>query len=215
MKNTISILLIVLVSQLFADNSKSTDKKYPFNYGKIQDNIYTNPYFGFSITVPANWTIQNKTQIDFVMSKGKDIIEFKDEAVSKAVDKMDISSMTLLMTSKHEIGAPVDFNPSIIIMAEDVSMYPGIKKGSDYLFQVKKQFQNSNMNYTMAADYDSLMLSDIKFDVLACTKDESIIHLNYLCAIRKKYALFFIMTYSNDDEKEELLNFVKTTQFQK
>ena len=79
MKKTITLLLILTAIYVFADNPKSNEIKYPFNYGRMEDTIYSNPFFGFKVTVPSIWFVQNKTQIDFAITKGKDIIEFKDE----------------------------------------------------------------------------------------------------------------------------------------
>ncbi len=210
----LSLFLLCFITNANADNSKIKSEKFPFNYGKMEDTVYANPFFGFKMSVPSAWVVQNKSQIAYVISKGKDAVEFKEETTNKAIKDLDVSSMTLIMLSKHELGAPVEFNPSLMIMAEDVSMYPGVKIGSDYLFQLKRQFKNSNLNFTVSEEYGNTELSGNKFDILECSKEGTNTHLDYICSIQKRFAFAFIITYSNEDEKNELMDIVRTTQLQ-
>lgn len=194
-----------------ADNSNTTiNENYPINYGRMDDTIYINPYFGFKFSVLSSWTIKNKTQIDFVITKGKEVITFKDDLVNSTVDKMDLSSNTLLMISRYKTGA---FNPSLIIMAEEISMFSSTKTGKDYLFQVKRQLENSNLNMIVNELKDGLTLSDIKFDKLDCFSEINKTHLTYYCSIQKNHALVFIITYMENEDHVALLNMIKSTQF--
>lgn len=194
-----------------ADNSNTTiNENYPINYGRMDDTIYINPYFGFKFSVLSSWTIKNKKQIDFVLTKGKEVITFKDELVNSTVDKMDLSSNTLLMISRYKTGV---FNPSLIIMAEEVSMFSSTKTGKDYLFQVKRQLENSNLNMIVNELKDGLTLSDIKFDKLDCFSEINKTHLTYYCSIQKNHALVFIITYMENEDHVALLNMIKSTQF--
>jgi hypothetical protein len=194
-----------------ADNLNTTiNENYPINYGRMDDTIYINPYFGFKFSVLSSWTIKNKKQIDFVLTKGKEVITFKDELVKSTVDKMDLSSNTLLMISRYKTGA---FNPSLIIMAEEISMFSSTKTGKDYLFQVKRQLENSNLNMIVNELKDGLTLSDIKFDKLDCFSEINKTHLSYYCSIQKNHALVFIITYIENEDHVALLNMIKSTQF--
>jgi hypothetical protein len=194
-----------------ADNLNTTiNENYPINYGRMDDTIYINPYFGFKFSVLSSWTIKNKKQIDFVLSKGKEVVTFKDELVNSTVDKMDLSSNTLLMISRYKTGA---FNPSLIIMAEEISMFSTTKTGKDYLLQVKRQLSNSNLNMIVNEPKDGLTLSDIKFDKLDCFSEINKTHLSYYCSIQKNHALVFIITYIENEDHVALLNMIKSTQF--
>lgn len=215
MKNILYLFLLIISIPAIADNLKTSDSKYPFNYGKIEDSTYTNPFFKFSISIPSTWTIQNKTQIDFVISKGKDIVQFDDDAINKAIDKIDVNSMTLLMVSKYEIGAPVIFNPNLIVMAENILTYPGIKKGNDYLYHVGNGLKKSTLNYECTEIEEIFNVDHINFYGIECQRAASTAQILYYTSIIKKYAFSFIVTFSNETEKEELLSIIKTTVFQK
>ncbi len=228
-KDVFFILLLLLNTSMYSDNSileksilenndltdadnsnTTTNENYPINYGRMEDTIYINPYFGFKFSVLSSWTIKNKTQIDFVLTKGKEVITFKDDLVNSTVDKMDLSSNTLLMISRYKTGA---FNPSLIIMAEEISMFSSTKTGKDYLFQVKRQLENSNLNMIVNELKDGLTLSDIKFDKLDCFSEINKTHLTYYCSIQKNHALVFIITYMENEDHVALLNMIKSTQF--
>ncbi len=228
-KDVFFILLLLLNTSMYSDNSileksilenndltdadnsnTTTNENYPINYGRMEDTIYINPYFGFKFSVLSSWTIKNKKQIDFVLSKGKEVVTFKDELVNSTVDKMDLSSNTLLMISRYKTGA---FNPSLIIMAEEISMFSTTKTGKDYLLQVKRQLSNSNLNMIVNEPKDGLTLSDIKFDKLDCFSEINKTHLTYYCSIQKNHALVFIITYMENEDHVALLNMIKSTQF--
>ncbi|MBK6275908.1 MAG: hypothetical protein IPF58_15025 [Saprospirales bacterium] len=215
MKKTITLLLILTAIYVFADNPKSNEIKYPFNYGRMEDTIYTNPFFGFKVTVPSTWFVQNKTQIDFAITKGKDIIEFKDEILSKEMEKVDVNSMTLLMVVKYEVGAPVAFNPSLMVMAENVLMLPGVKLGSDYLFHARAALNQSNIKFSCDSTYEKKVISKVDFYKMSCNINESIVKQEYISSILQRYALTFIITYSTEEERNELMAIINSAQFKK
>ena len=68
------------------------------------------------------------------------------------------SSETIIGTNivravvKMIFGKPVDFNPSILCIAEQVRHMPGIKRVKDYLLQGKKLLESSPMEISFAED---------------------------------------------------------------
>lgn len=214
MKNIIFLLFLFTSVHLFADSFKNDDKeKYPFNYGRMDDTIYTNPFFGFKIAIPSDWFVQNKTQIDYVLSKGKDVVTFDSEILNKAVKSVDVNSLTLLLVYKYETGAPVKYNPSIVLMAENVLMQPGIKTGGDYLFHVRKGLMQSNLNFDCSESDSISVLDEYKFYKIDCDVNEGVIQQNYFTAIIKRFAFSFIISFSNETEKNELLSIINSTEF--
>ena len=214
MKQLLTIFLsLCFILPMKADTPKKTEKVYPFNYGKMEDNVYTNPFFGIRLPVPDNWNVQNNSQIEYVISKGKDVVQFEDELLNESVKNIDINSMTLLMLSKYEMGAPVAFNPNITLMAEDVSMSTGIRKGSDYLFHVKNGLQKSNLQMTCTPEEDPVTISGQTFYRLTCERAESDIKLIYYTTISKRYAVSFVAACNTDEEEQELKSIINSITF--
>lgn len=214
MKNLFFTLLLMVLLNLFADNTKPVNKEYPFNYGRMEDTVYVNPFFGLKIPIPSSWTVQNKSQIEYIFSKAKDIIEFKDEASNKILENTDVNSMALLVVYKYETGAPVTFNPSIAILAENVLMSPGVKKGADYLFHISNNLKNINLNYECNPTRSDIMKIDqFNFADLNCTLREGVVKQRYISTVIKRYAFSFIISYAEDEEEEELLSIIKLAEF--
>ena len=216
MKKNITIIFLLSAVHLFADNPKISDNnRFPFNYGRMEDTVYTNPFFGFKLAIPSTWIVQNKTQIDYVLSKSKDVLDFDNELMNKAVEKLDVNSMTLLMVYKYEIGAPVKYNPSIIILAESMLMQPGIKTGDDYLYHVSSGLKQSNLNYECNPSENKFTYDDFTFSVLDCSIIQTIVYQKYYSSVIKRYAFSFIITFSDDEERDELINIINTAEFVK
>lgn len=214
MKKIIFSIFLITIVHLFADNSKTADnEKYPFNYGRMDDTIYTNPFFGFKIAIPSDYFVQNKTQIDYVLSKGKGALNFDSEVLNKAVKEVDVNSMTLLLVYKYETGSPVKYNPSIVIMAENILMQPGIKTGADYLFHVRKGLMQSNLNFDCTVDENTTIFDKYELYKIDCKVNEGVIQQNYFTTIIKRYAFSYIISFSTEVEKNELLSIINSTEF--
>lgn len=216
-KLSIIVLIIMQCFYALADNDQAakTKKTYPFNYGVLTDSAYSNPYFGIHLQFPADWIIQNKTQIQNIFEIGKKAIEFNDEASNKYMESIDVNSMTLLMLAKYEYGSPVEFNPSLILMAENIINFPGIKKGSDYHFHLTKLLKESNLDMEVVNSDDSIPTNKHTFYVLECVRNASGIHLEYYTAIINKFAVSFVIAYKEDDDKNRLLKIIHSLKFDK
>ena len=118
-----------------------------FDFGKIEDGFYQNSYFGFEIGIPDGWIVQSQEQRQNMMKVSKEIVAGDNENLKAVINASEINSANLLSVFQYEIGSPVDFNPNINIIVENIQLSPGIKNGSDYLYQVRKLMMQSNLKY--------------------------------------------------------------------
>ena len=96
--------------------------------GYLENDVYVNEFFGFSLPIPENWSVQNRDQLEMIKSAGEELMGDSKE-VKYAQKESAKNTYYLLTIFKYELGTPVDFNPSIIIIGENVSHSPGIKSG--------------------------------------------------------------------------------------
>jgi hypothetical protein len=127
-----------MLSLLLGCHPKASDE---IGFGEYSDGVYSNDYLGFNISLPSDWNIQNSEQRTELIKKGAEVVADDDSNLKRIVKTSELQTVNLFSVFKFLQGAPVNFNPSIIAVAENVKAFPGIKRGSDYLF-IRKHFCN-------------------------------------------------------------------------
>lgn len=175
-------------------------------YGEIENGIYKNEYFNMSIEVPKGWAVQSKAALTQLSDRGGELIAGDDKNLRAVLKESEKQSVHLFAFFKYEQGTPVDFNPSIIAVAENVAYMPGIKSGSDYLYHVKKLLQAGRLKYSFPKEIYTKEISGISFDVMPAeiAVTDKVIYQNYYAARIKDYALGFVLSYSSEAEINEL-----------
>ncbi|MGY0216513.1 hypothetical protein ACWJJH_03880 [Endozoicomonadaceae bacterium StTr2] len=197
-------LVFTLYSLLLAGNSVAAVQQ--IDEGVITPTgRYQNDYLDFSIAIPKGWAVKTQAQMQEIQKEGTDLLAGDDENLKKIIKASSPKTVNLFAFSKYEMGAPVESNPSVASVAENVQGAPGIKRGSDYLFHVKRMLQNSNMEYHFDTGFERT-LGNTTFDVLPATlKVGSVtVYQEYTAIIVKGYALALVLTFRTPEEREEL-----------
>jgi hypothetical protein len=209
MKKCLSLLvLFAALSLLDADELR-------LDVGRIDKLTYTNDYFGLQLTVPEKWQIQDSEARDRLMKVGKEVIAGDNQNMKAMLDVSEQNAVNLLTLFKFPLGAAVDFNPSLVCVAEKVSQLPGIKKGSDYLFHVRKLLESGQLKYKFDDQVYSEKIGGTDFDFMITHLDVRNISLTqkYYASIQKGYALGFVLSSSNEIEAQEVHKILQTVNF--
>ncbi|MCX6237351.1 MAG: hypothetical protein NTY07_07300 [Bacteroidia bacterium] len=212
MKNTFYLFsFLVYISTLLG--CSNSDKPIDFDYGKIENNKYINNYFGCEISIPKEWVIQTKEQMDKLSKKGSDLLAGDNSNTKALLKASEVKTANLLGVFKYERGAAVDFNPNFMIIAENISDYPGIKSGRDYLFQTRKLLDQSQFKYDfLDSVFKKEKINNIEFySMNAFVKNMNTeIKQIYFSTIIKGFSFDIILTYNNELQKQELISVIKT-----
>jgi len=181
-----------------------------FDYGMVEKGVYKNRFFEFTIPVHEDWVIQNKEQINRIVTEGTKLIAGDDKNMEAVLKASEVNTAYLLSVFKYEIGAPVDYNPSFMIIAENISDTPGIKRGSDYLFQLKKILEQAQIAYTFPKEVYRKQISETSFDVLEAQINlmGKTVTQDYISCVKNGFSLSFAATYSNEEEKVQLYEMI-------
>lgn len=210
----ISVLAIGFTSCQNASISNEIPKE--FDYGKIVNGTYSNNYLGFSIQFDTTWEVQSDEQKQMLEDIGKEYVGGDDEDFKKTMEASKVNTANLLMLFKHPLGTIETFNPSFVVVAENVKNYTGIKDGKDYLNQAKKLLQASQMQYAFNKPIYKRNMGKHEFFVLEGSigiADNAVIQ-EYITTVVNGFCLSFIATYSDDTEKTDLHEFLSTLKFQ-
>jgi len=186
-----------------------------FDYGKIENGVYTNSYFDFEIPVPPNWVVQNKDQVQQLQKTGEELVSGNNKELGAKIKAANVTTAMLLTVFKNKTDAVTDkFNSSFIILSENLGGMP-IKKGSDYLAHAKEIMQQSNMSYQFAPDYSTEKIGNKEFDRMDVSLNGQTgnVQQSYYSVIDKDFALSIIISYGDDQQKAELKNIIDKIKF--
>ena len=192
-------------------NGQASNLPNNFDYGSIHPTKYINKFFKIEIPINPEWVVQTDEQVRNLSEVGKDIISGDNEDLKSIVEAAEVNSAYLLTVFKYEVGAAVEFNPSYMLLAENISGFPGIKTGDDYLFHAKKLLQQSQMDYTFKKNNYERRIGSQTFVVMEATLnylDQTIIQ-EYHSTIMNGFALSIIVTSASKQDQEELLTLLK------
>lgn len=186
-----------------------------FDFGKIEDGLYTNNFFKLKIPFNPSWIVQDKQQMNDLVETGSDLFAGDDKTLKSAIKSAKVNTAYLFTIFKHEVGAAVEFNPSFMVIAENTKSLPGLKNGSDYLFHAKKFLEQSQMKYLFEKDVFEKKIGNSDFHVLEAKLDQmgTLIIQEYIATVTKGFSLSFVVTYSNEDERNELYKIVDKIKF--
>ncbi len=209
--------IILILLSIVIVSCKTNGIPENFDYGKVENNIYTNSFFNLNMTLPTDWVVQTKEQNDQLMKLGQEMLANDNENLKAAIKASEINTANLLTIFEHEVGSVVEYNPSMVLIVENLRFSPGIKSGKDYLTQSKKVLKQTQIKYNN--------IDDTKFEKVNVNKQDfylmnlSLNHLNmnikqgYYSILKNGFSINVIISYVTEKQKQELEKILNTLKF--
>lgn len=210
---TAVLLLTILISGCKVENTPDN-----FDYGKVEGNKYVNSYFDLEMDVPADWFVQSQEQMENITKVGKDMVAGDDENMKAIVKASDVNTANLLGVFQHEYGSAVQFNPNFLVVAENVKAAPGMRTGSDYLFQSRRLLTQSQFQYDRIDEtFEKETINGTDFYKMKAEVSLMGITIRqiYYSTILKDFSFNVIISYSSDEQKDALLKVINSMTFKK
>jgi hypothetical protein len=154
--------------------------------GTLRDGTYRNATFGFSYKVPISWV---------------------DRTVDMRQDSSQVSQSQVLLAafSRPPEAAGESINAAVIIAAESVSNYPGLKRAAEYFEPLtaattSKGFTVVNQPYEFSAGTKLLVRSDFSRE-----QGPQKMYQSSIAMLQNGYIVSFTIVAANQDEAEALL----------
>lgn len=211
-----NIVFITLIAGLFICLGCKKASIEKIGFGTLENSVYRNDYFKMNVELPTDWHALDDEARKDLMLKGKQLLTGQDNNLKAVVEASELNSVNLLTAFKHPVGSPVPYNPNLVCVAEKVSHAPGIKRGSDYLYQVKKLINMGQMSYVFPGEIYSQDIGGISFDVQDAEVNLGTMKVKqkYYAAIMKGYAMGFVVSFTTDEEEKSLQNILAAVSFQ-
>lgn len=157
--------------------------------GTLADGIYHNPFFAFKYKIPYGWVERTKEM----------------QGDPQPGDEPGKSLVLLAAFERPPQAAGGTVNSAVVIAAERVSSYPGLKTAADYFgplteLTAGKGFTVVNAPYQFPVGTKQLVRSDFSKALVKLTMQQA-----SLVALRKGYILSFTFIGGSEDEVEQLI----------
>ncbi len=166
--------------------------------GAVSDGVYRNPSLGFTCTIPGGWVLRT----DEINSEQ----DGKAANDGEAPPQFASSGRVLLAAfSRPPLARGEDVNASILIAAESVAAYPGLKDAAQYfgpLTEVAKAqgFQVDEEPYEFSVGARTVVRGDFEKNV-----GSRVMHQSTLVMLVRSYAVSFTFIGGTEEEVEELI----------
>jgi len=205
------IVLIVLSTSCKEEKNLPTD----FDYGVVENGVYKNNYFGVSIPFNPDWDVQSQKQMSDLTKSGTDLLTGDNDEFQKVVDASLVNVAELFMIFKHELGSTTEFNPSFIMNAENLKQFPNVKDAEGYLVSAKDLLLQSNMQINFRSDEYEVEIGNEKFICMEIENASYGIFQDYFVTLKRGFAIAFIVTYVNEEDKKELYSIIENIKINK
>jgi len=210
------LLAIVMLTACFIFPSACQEKaSEEVDRGAFAGPLYRNNYFGMTITIPADWSIQDSKSMQTLKNLGKQVIDKDDKNLKAVMEASELQTVSLFAVFQHPLGSPVPFNPNLMGLAERVRHMPGIKRGKDYHFHTRKLLESSQMSVRFPEEIYTETFGGIEFDVLYSETSfgTTLVKQKQYGAVMKGYILLLVTTFANQDQEATLDEILKTLTF--
>ena len=182
----------------------------PWITKNTKDNRYENAFFGFSVDKPKGWYSASAQEMNSVVKAAQSIFKaYKDEVAKIVPNWSGDSTLPLFVFSKFSLTT-VNFksNPNIIAMAENKTVYSGIKTGCDFFNITKLIYKKLPINVRFLGKCRDLDVNGQTFQTqMIRTTFPGITTVKqtlYVKLMKQDYIAVFALSYGDQDGKIEL-----------
>jgi len=209
--------LLCIVAFVITFISSGQDIPSDFDYGKIEDNQYSNSFFELTIDIPDGWFVQNDDVVKQLSEKGARAIG--GEKMVRTIKAAEVTTANLIMVDQFDIATHTDptiINSNFTLIAENLgvaSVY--IKDGKDYLDASRKEFDKSHVPIVINSETKSIDIDGETFYYFdaVLTMQGVEIKQRYISTVMNGFALLYVATYGTEDQLGKLMSILNNADF--
>jgi hypothetical protein len=208
------VILAVAVSLAQAPAQSSSSSAQPttrpakasrsIDPGAVSNNVYRNKTLGFTCKIPDAWVLRT----DEMNAKDDDEeTPSPDSAPGSPPPASSAGSKVLLAAfSRPPAARGEDINSSIVIAAEPVASYPGLKEAAEYFYPIEEVAKAQSLlldedPYAITIGATTLVRGDFHKDV-----GTRVLHQSTLVLLSHGYAVSITLIAGTTDEVEDLID---------
>lgn len=188
------------------------DKPEQAGRGTFSGRRYANEFFGLSVKVPDDWFLPSVEDFDRLMAAGAKLAGKTAKATVAGDGPQDTRLFSLF---RHPPESDEPDNPGLIAVAEYIGKKSTMKSGSDYLGQFIKSLR-SPLEWAANGEMTTEKLGGATFSKLSgrLSNEWFCVDQTYYTAIRKGYAVCFVLSYTDSQQLTDLTEILATVKFE-
>ncbi len=201
-----SFTLIAAFFLLITSCKQFTGIPDDFDYGKIENNIYSNKFFGFNMPVQNGWEALNKSYMDSLRAEGLKEIADGNSELEKSFESSEIKTANLISIIKTDTIIFQPYSANISLVAENLKLAIHIKDGKSYLETAKEFMVNSGIDIKFVGPITDYEIGEKKFYTMEIVNDYSgmEVHQDFYATIINGFGLSFVGSWVNDEQRESI-----------
>jgi hypothetical protein len=183
--------------------------------GTATNAIYQSRYFGFTMTIPTGWIVQDQASQKQINEEGAALVAGKDKELEAGLKAADLETIHLFTASKYPKGTM--HNPAIGAIAERVREPQRIQLGKDYLLELRRTLESGQLQAAFPSEIRTVRLSGVDFDAMDVElkpRGMKKVKERFYATIKRGYALCFILAYMTDEEEAFERKILDTVKFE-
>ncbi len=213
-----AITLCVLFALVVYMTGCKNPRKIPdnFDYGHWTGTTYRNDFFGFELTVPADWHISGDANAELreAMNTANELGFTNEKEAAKILKAAEVTTANLFMVARYtdeEATEKEAFNPNILSLAENISLPGKAVSQADYV-QAFRQNATKTVPGLVILSEETKKIGNRDFTSLRASFGIQgvVIQQEHLIRLEKGFALVFALTWVDDQEKTKLDDIMAT-----
>ncbi len=210
MKKNYSLILIITFFFLSFQNSNNN-----FDHGIVEGHQYKNHFLGLSLTVPNDWQIADKKQLEIIYNMRHHEQTNGDKKTKPIVKDQEVTHAILFYATKHLATETEPSLPSIFLMAENLKNTPQIKTGKDYLI-APNTLNMSFRNYPYKIN--DIKKTSIGSKEFYAVREKNLILKHELTKVTSStiingFSLTIVVGFENKAQEDEIIEVLKNITF--
>ena len=209
----ISVLVCVLTTpSLVTLGQKAPEKSQPQNefLGGISNGVYKNPFFGFELEVPENWTKFDSGEVDTAKNLGVEALRSESDRTNKLLEEATRAEVVVLALGKFPLGSIENS-----ALAIGVGKQPSSKITAKMVAEAGKSILIKNPRNRLLSDVKTETISGKDFATFEIELGMygQKIPLRYYAAMIDDYSLTISMSYSDNESLQKMVKALQSIRF--
>ncbi|WP_027126654.1 hypothetical protein [Gelidibacter mesophilus] len=210
MKN---ILLILSVLCLFSSCKKDVQIPENFDYGKIENGIYSNEFFNFDLSFNEDWTVQSKDEMRQMSESSRDILAGENQNLKNSLKASQVNVADLFTIFKFPVGSVESGNASFLINAENLKAFPKVRTPKDYIAAARQLLDQSSLALNYKKEPYTKSIGGKEFMGMEIFNESYNLTQEYFVTLRHGFAISIVASYDNPDDQQELYKIIESIKF--
>lgn len=210
MKKVLLSLCVVLIFSSCKENVKIPEN---FDYGKIENSVYSNEFFNFELPFNENWSAQTKEQMYQMSENSRDVMAGDNQNLKNTLKASQVNVADLFAVFKFPVGTTQGGNASLIINAENLKSFPKVRTPNDYIAAARKLLDETPLILIYKQEPNAKTIGSKEFMTMEIFNQEYNISQEYFVTLRNGFAISMVATYDNAEDQLELYKMIDNLKF--